>query len=148
MPIVEIQTPTVSGSLDAKIVDVAGNGLPSIVRANEEWRIDASWYLDGTFASSIAGSWRLQAQLQGSDDVVTELRRPVNPLVIALDQRTGSANPYTGQIVFPAGEFSGLLATRDSIVFDIVVTLNFRDVANAPGPMAAFVNLGQLQVYA
>jgi hypothetical protein len=149
MPIVEIQTPTVSGKFEAKLVDVAGNGNIDIVRANEEWKIDASWYLDGTFAPAITGTWHLQAQVQGSDDVVTEFRQPAVPHSITLNtSMIGPGSPYTDSIVFPAGQFTPLLTSVDSIVLDVVVTLNFRNPDGTPGPMAAFVDLGKVQVYA
>lgn len=146
MATVEIQTPTLTGSLDADFVDLSGNGQPNIVRSTEAMTIDARWYIDGSLAPSLAGTWYLQAQFQSSDDVVGEFRRPPTPISIALDGRHGPSSPYTSSISLPAGSFS--LNGRDSQVYDVTVTLNYHDVNGNPGPMAAFVALGKLQVYA
>ena len=94
MATVEIQTPTLTGSLDADFVNLSGNGQPNIVRSTEAMSIDARWYIDGSLAPSLA------------------------------------------------------MNGRDSQVYDVTVTLNYHDVNGNPGPMAAFVALGKLQVHA
>lgn len=148
MATVEIQTPFITGQFDASLVDVSGIGSQNIVRADEEWRIDLTWHIDGFWAKFLTGKWRVQAQLQGSDDVVSELRRPAVPVDVLLDGRSGPGSPYTASIVFPAGTFAGLLSpARDSFVFGVIATLNYRTSANVSGPMAAFVDLGNVQVY-
>ena len=145
MATVEIQTPTISGSFEAHYVDLAGNDLPNIVRSTESLRIDAHWYIDGTLASLIRGDWFVEAQFQSSDDVVGEFRMPA-PAPVPLDGRTGPNSPYTTSISLPAGSFN--LNGRNSQVYDVTVTLNYHDPNGAPGPMAAFVALDKLQVYA
>ena len=145
MPIVEIQTPTLNGEFEAKYVDPAGNGLPNIVRVSETFSIDASWYIDGTFAPLLGGTWYLQATFQSADDVQGEFFQPVPPIAVTLDGRTGSATPYTASIPL-TGTFN--LNGHDSQVYDVSVTLNYHDQAGNPGPMAAFVDMDKLMVYA
>ena len=58
---------------------------------------------------------------------------------------TGSATPYTASIPL-TGTFD--LNGRDSQVYDVSVTLNYHDMNGNHGPMAAFVDLGKLMVYA
>jgi hypothetical protein len=145
MATVEIQTPTLSGELEAHYVDPAGNGLPNIVRVSEPFAIDARWYIDGSFAPLLAGTWYLQAQFQSSDDVVGEFRRPPSPIQVTLDGRTGPGTPYSASIPL-GGTFN--LNGRDSQVYEVTVTLNYHAPNGTPGPMAAFVELGKLMVYA
>ena len=54
--------------------------------------------------------------------------------------------PYTGTIAFAANTIN--LSGLQKVPFKVVALLNYDDTALNPGPMAAFVDLGVVTIYA
>ena len=87
----------------------------------------------------------LPARPQGAACRASSSSRSRRSPSATLDGRTGSATPYTASIPL-TGTFN--LNGHDSQVYDVSVTLNYHDQAGKPGPMAAFVDMDKLMVYA
>jgi len=67
------------------------------------------------------------------------------PALINLDGRTGPGTPYTTSIVVPANSVN--LGGSPQAVLDLTIALTYIDVANTPGPIAAFVDLDKVMVF-
>jgi len=132
----------VTGRFEAVVVD-PGGAPSNVIRVSQAWQIDCRWFIEGGLASSLGGRWELSAALEAlgpGAEVVTAIQ------LINLDGRTGSATPYTGTIAFPANSIN--LGGAQKVPFKVVALLNYDDTALNPGPMAAFVDLGVVTIYA
>ena len=132
----------VTGRFEAVVVD-SGGAPSNVIRVSQAWQIDCRWFIEGGLASSLGGRWELSAALEAlgpGDEVVTAIQQ------INLDGRTGAATPYTGSIAFAANTIN--LSGQQKVPFKVVALLNYDDAALNPGPMAAFVDLGVVHIYA
>jgi hypothetical protein len=139
---IEIFAPDITGELSAVIVEVPSNQPTNVIPSTSTWQIDCTWLLEPP-GSIVGGSWRLQAVVEGLGSAV-ELETA--PLVVAIDGRVRPAT-YNQSIVFPAPQ-TALLGAQDSVLLKVGVALTYRTLANKPGPLAAFLDLGVLQVFA
>jgi hypothetical protein len=153
MATVDINTgPPITGKFSAQVVDASGVPPSDVVRVSDAFSIDCSWYLEGGLASSIGGTWYVQAAFE-SVGPGAEFRS--SEVTVPLDGRTGPApaTPYTATLAFPAGANfpSGdpkVPAGDRNATYEVAVLLSYTDVANNPGPLAASVNLERLTIYA
>ena len=143
MATVDIGPVAVNGQLDVIVVDPVGDAPTNVIRASDPFRVDCSWFLDGPLASSLGGKWRVELLGEGQGPAI-EFELPAAAL-IALDGRTGPGTPYTTSIVIPANSVN--LGASPQAVLDLTVALTYIDVANTPGPIAAFVDLDKVMVY-
>jgi hypothetical protein len=142
MATVEIGPFNVTGELSANVNDPAGAPI-NVLRSNQAWSVDCSWFLDGNAGQAIGGSWRIKLIAEGQG---LDIEGQTVPQVIALDGRVGAANPYTASFQF--GPNSVPLGGDAEAVLDLTVVLTHVDLANTPGPLAAFVDLDKVMVYA
>jgi len=145
---IDIGSP-ITGQFTALVVDPAAPPT-DVVRVSDAFRIDCSWFIEGGLASSLGGQWYVQAAFEaigpGAEFRSAEINLP-------LTGKTGSANPYTASLNFPAGaDFPNggppkVLAGERNAPYEVTVLLSHSDVANNPGPLAASVNLENLTIY-
>jgi hypothetical protein len=127
-----------------------GPARPSdVVRVSDSFSIVCS-YLDGGPASSLGGTWSVQAAFE-SVGPGAEFRSL--EITVPLDGRTGPASPYTANLAFPAGAVfpSGdpkLPAGDRNATYEVAVLLSYSDVAGNPEPFTAGANLERLTIYA
>jgi hypothetical protein len=145
VPQVEIPVPAINGQLQAEVFDPTGVSPLNVVRNSTGFRIDCQWWIDGPLANVLGGSWRVQAFLEGRGTQV-EITVPVTA-PIPLDGRTGPPpNPVYGHnFQFPPGAIN--LGGQPAILMDAGIALTYLTVANTPGPIAGFVDLGVVQVF-
>jgi hypothetical protein len=154
MPTVEINAGVpLSGLFTAVLVDSSGVPPTDVIRTSDAFRIDCTWFVTGGLASSLGGTWYVQAAFEsiGPGDEFRTAEIPV-PL-------TGLAGPppapgYAASISvpaganFPAGGPLKVPAGQRNEPYQLTVLLAYTDVANNPGPLAASVNLETVTIYA
>jgi hypothetical protein len=141
--IVDIGPLSVTGQLSAQVVDPVGNAPINVIRRSDPFAVTAQWFLDGPLASSLGGKWRVELLGEGQGPAI-EFELPA-PALIPLDGRTGSGAPYSTAFNLPANSIN--LVGRPQAVLDLTVALTYIDVANTPGPIAAFVDLDKVMVF-
>jgi hypothetical protein len=140
---VDIGPLAVNGQFEAIVVDPVGDAPTNVIRRSDPFRVDCRWFIDGPLASSLGGQWHLELIVEGQGTAL-ELEVPA-PLNIPLDGRTGPGTPYTTSFNIPANSVN--LLGRPQAVLDLTVALTYLDVANTPGPIAAFVDLDKVMVF-
>lgn len=143
MATVDIGPLAVNGQLDAVVVDPVGDAPTNVIRRSDPFRVDCRWFIDGPLASSLGGQWRLELLAEGQGPAI-EIEVPA-PSLIPLDGRTGPGAPYTTSFNIPANSVN--LLGSPQAVLDLTVALTYIDVANTPGPIAAFVDLDKVMVF-
>jgi hypothetical protein len=141
--IVDIGPLAVNGQLEAVVVDPVGDAPTNVIRRSDPFRVDCRWFIDGPLASSLGGQWRLELLAEGQGPAI-EIEVPA-PSLIPLDGRTGPGTPYTTSFNVPANSVN--LLGSPQAVLDLTVALTYIDVANTPGPIAAFVDLDKVMVF-
>lgn len=136
---IELFAPDIGGELSAKIVEAPSNNPTNVIPSTSSWRIDCSWYLRPP-GVVVGGSWRLQAMLEGLGSAP---EFETTAITIPIDGRVEPLN-YTQSIAFPAPQNTG---GQDSVLYKVTVALAYRTLQNRPGPFAAFLDLGVLQVF-
>jgi hypothetical protein len=146
MPVMDIPPVGVSGQFQAQVVDPQGNQPTNVIRTGELLGIDCRWFIDGALASSLGGQWRLQVVFEGLGTAVEFSGPSTAPVPQAiLDGRTGSGSPYTHEFRIPMT--NAILGGQSSVLAKVGVALTYIDAANTPGPIAAFVDLGVVQIF-
>jgi hypothetical protein len=139
MPPLETSTLSISGELNATVVESPSKTPINVIPASSDWEIDCEWSLDPPGAS-LGGTWHLQAFLEAQGPA-PELS--TTPILVALDGRVKPAT-YTASIKFPKPQSLGGL---DLVIYRVTVALTYRNPANKPGPIAAFVDLQFVQIF-
>lgn len=139
----ELLAPSISGEFSAVIVEVPANAPTNVIPSSSAWRIDCSWFLAPP-GNIVGGSWRLQAVVEGLGKAV---EFETAPITVAIDGRVTPPGPdYQQSILFP-GPQAALIGAQDSVLLKVGVALTYRTPANVPGPLAAFLELGVLQIF-
>jgi hypothetical protein len=154
MPTVDINVGApLTGKFTAVLTDSSGVPPTDVIRTSDAFSIDCTWYIDGGLASSLGGTWYVQAAFEsiGPGD---EFRSA--EISVVLDGRTGPppAAGYSASISVPAGaNFPGaggpikVPAGHRNQPYQVTVLLAYTDVPGNPGPLAASVNLEELTIY-
>jgi hypothetical protein len=129
--------------LDASVRDPSGQAPTNVIRHADPWMVRCVWYVDGPGAGSLAGRWRVELLAEGQGPAI-EVELPA-PGLIALDGRTGPANPYVFAFHLPAGAVP--LMGRPQAVLDLTVALTYLEPAGPPGGLAAFAELEKVMVF-
>lgn len=129
--------------LTASVRDPAGGAPINVIRRTDPWRVRCEWYIDGPGAAALTGKWRLALLGEGQGPGI-EFEQPA-PSLIALDGRTGPANPYV--FAFDLGPGAINLLGRPQAVLDLTVALTHVPGAGAPGSIAAFADLDKVLVF-
>jgi predicted flap endonuclease-1-like 5' DNA nuclease len=129
--------------LTASVRDPAGGPPINVIRRTDPWRVRCEWYIDGPGAAALTGKWRLALLGEGQGPGI-EFEQPA-PSLIALDGRTGPANPYV--FAFDLGPGAINLLGRPQAVLDLTVALTHVSGAGTPGSIAAFADLDKVLVF-
>ena len=129
--------------LTASVRDPAGGPPINVIRRSDPWRVRCEWYIDGPGAAALAGHWRLALLGEGQGPAI-EFEQPA-PSLIALDGRTGPANPYVFAFHLAPGAID--LLTRPQAVLDLTVALTHISGTGVPGSLAAFADLDKVLVF-
>ena len=129
--------------LTASVRDPAGGPPINVIRRTDPWRVRCEWYIDGPGAGAVTGKWRLALLGEGQGPAI-EFEQPA-PTLIALDGRTGPANPYVFAFHLAPGAI-GLLG-RPQAVLDLTVALTYVSGTGTPGSLAAFTDLDKVLVF-
>ena len=129
--------------LVASVRDPAGGPPINVIRRTDPWRVRCEWYIDGPGAGVLAGKWRLALLGEGQGPGI-EFEQPA-PTLIALDGRTGPANPYVFAFQLAPGAIN--LLGRPQAVLDLTVALTHVSGTGTPGSIAAFADLEQVLVF-
>jgi hypothetical protein len=140
---VDIGPLAVNGELEAIVVDPVGDAPTNVIRRSDPFEVRCRWFVDGPLAPALGGQWRVELLGEGQGPAI-EIEVPA-PALIALDGRTGPGSPYTTTFNIPANSVN--LLGRPQAVLDLTVALTYIDVANNPGPIAAFVDLDKVMVF-
>jgi hypothetical protein len=154
MPTVDINAGApLTGQFTATLVDSSGVPPTDVVRTSDAFRIDCTWYIAGGLASSLGGTWYVQAAFEsigpGDEFRTAEIPVPLTGLAGA-----PPAPGYSSSISvpagpnFPAGGPLKVPAGQRNEPYQVTVLLAYTDVAGNPGPLAASVNLEDLTIYA
>jgi hypothetical protein len=129
--------------LVASVRDPAGGPPINVIRRTDPWLVRCEWYIDGPGAGALAGKWRpaLLGEGQGPGVEFEQLA----PALIALDGRTGPANPYAFAFQLSPGSID--LLGRPQAVLDLTVALTHVTASGAPGSLAAFADLDKVLVF-
>lgn len=139
---IEILGPQITGELNARIVEVPANAPTNVIPSTSAWRIECEWFLAPPGAV-VGGSWRLQAFLEGQG---TGPESETAPIVVPIDGRVTPPGPsYRRNIEFPAPQ--ALPGGVDQVIYRVSVALTYRTLQNRPGPFAALLDLGMLQIF-
>jgi hypothetical protein len=145
MPTVDIGPLNVSGQITANVFD-PGNAPTNVIRNNQTWSVRCEWFLDGPLAQALGGQWTIQLLAEGQSNTLEFTdASPDFRNYVQLDGRSGPGNPYRARFDFPAGSLN--MQGRPQQVLDLTVALTHVDLANTPGPIAGFVELGKVMVY-
>jgi hypothetical protein len=136
---IELLAPSIDGTLSATIVDVASNAPSNVIPQDKEWRIDCVWFLNAA-GVVVGGNWGLQAVIEGLG-TAPEFQTP--RLVVPIDGRVFPST-YNQSITFPPPQDIG---TEDAALFKVGVALTYRTPAGTPGPLAAFLDLGVVEIF-
>ena len=129
--------------LTASVRDPAGGPPINVIRRTDPWRVRCEWYIDGPGAATLTGKWRLALLGEGQGPGI-EFEQPA-PSLIALDGRTGPANPYAFAFQLAPGAIN--LLGRPQAVLDLTVALTQVSGAGTPGSLAAFADLDKVLVF-
>jgi predicted flap endonuclease-1-like 5' DNA nuclease len=129
--------------LTASVRDPAGGPPINVIRRTDPWRVRCEWYVDGPGAAALTGKWRLALLGEGQGTGI-EFEQPA-PSLIALDGRTGPANPYVFAFDLAPGAIN--LLGRPQAVLDLTVALTHVSGAGTPGSIAAFADLDKVLVF-
>lgn len=145
MPAVQIPVIVpLTGEFDAHIHDPSGTPI-NVIPTQTAWSVHGLWHMDGPIAPLLDGTWELRVSLESIGGGVEFTSAPV-----VVDYQTG-ATPgpntmsYSAFVNFPAG--TPALGAADSVPYHVVAHLFFKEPSGKPGPFAAAVDLGIVQVY-
>jgi len=129
--------------LTASVRDPAGGPPINVIRRTDPWRVRCEWYIDGPGAATLTGHWRLALLGEGQGPGI-EFEQPA-PTLIALDGRTGPANPYVFAFHLAPGAID--LLGRPQAVLDLTAALTHVSGTGTPGSIAAFADLDKVLVF-
>lgn len=138
---IEIALPDITGKFTAVIVEVPANNPVTVIPSTSAWQIDCEWFLEPP-GKVVGGTWQLQAIVEGLGNAP---EFETAPQVVPIDGRVTPPGPsYKHSINFPPPQAVG---AQESVLLKVGVALTYRAPNNTPGPFAAFLDLGVLQVF-
>lgn len=146
---IEVGAP-LTGEFTAELVDSSGVEPKDVIRRTDVFSIKCTWYIEGGLASSLGGTWYVQAAF---DAIGPGAKFRSEEHSVPLDGKTGPDDRYEFSITVPAGEnfpngIPKVEAGERSEPYQVTALLTYTDVLGKPGPMAASVNLEELTIYA
>lgn len=138
-----------SGSFTANVVDPGSGNPTSVIRTEDAWSVSAEWSLQGPVVAILGGTWRLQVALESIGNQGVEMVSPQTLVNYASGTLTGVAPnqtmSFSASVNFPPGTPS--IAGAPDVAYHVSALLTYITPANAPGPFAAVVDLGLVQIF-
>jgi len=155
----ETPTPTnldlFNGTITASVHEHdAPPGAPplTIIRTDQRWALSIRWQTTGLMTGMIGGQWHLHVFLEslgpGADLDLTDTATPgVQEHLIDLNPGPSPVN-YSVHFDVPAGRVN----IPDPVpaagrLYKVIVSLTYRELTGAPGPVAGYVEGPILQFY-
>ena len=138
-----------SGDFTANVLD-PGSGTPTnVIRTEDPWAVHAEWYLEGPIVPILNGRWRLQVALESIGNQGTEMVAPA----VLVDYSSGTLSgvypnqrmSFHAHVNFPAG--TPPIGGAADVVYHCSAMLTYLTPANTPGPFAAVIDLGLVQIF-
>lgn len=137
----DISFPPLAGELAAEIVDPSGVSPVTVVYNDVGFQVHCHWHVDPPAGSMLGGTWGIQLIAEGLGSAI-EGQTFVNSVVI-----DGRETPPDAEYEQTFSIANLPLGGQPSILLELGVALTYRDTAGDPGPIAAFLDLGVIQVY-
>ena len=138
-----------SGSFAADILDPVSGNPTRVIRTEDAWSVRAEWSLQGPVVAILGGRWRLQVALESIGNQGVEMVSPPVLVNYASGSLTGVAPnetmSFAASVNFAAGTPS--IAGAPDVAYHVSALLTYITPANSPGPFAAVVDLGLIQVF-
>jgi hypothetical protein len=145
-----VQSPLISaGDFTANVLDPFSGTPTNVIRKEDAWAVHAEWYLEGPIVAILNGRWRLQVALESIGNQGTEMVAPA----VLVDYSAGIlSGTYPNQrmsfhahVNFPAG--TPPTGGAPDVVYHCSAMLTYLTPAGTPGPFAAVIDLGLIQVF-
>ncbi len=145
-----VPSPLISdGKFTADVLD-PGSGAPSnVIRTEDPWRVRAEWYLEGSIVTILNGRWRLQVALESIGNQGTEMVSA--PVFVNYSSGSLSGTfpnermSFSASVTFPPG--TPTLGGAPDVAYHASAMLTYLTPAGTPGPFAAVVDLGLIQIF-
>jgi hypothetical protein len=138
-----------SGDFTAEVRD-PGSGAPTqVIRTEDAWSVYTEWNVKGPAVAILDGTWRLQVALESIGNLGVEM---VTPAVL-VPYSTGSLSgvypnekmSFSASVPFAAG--TPPLGGQPDVPYHVSALLTFITPGATPGPFAAVVDLGLIQIF-
>jgi hypothetical protein len=145
-----VPSPLISaGDFTATVLD-PGSGTPTtVIRTEDAWSVRTSWYLEGPIVALLNGRWRLQVALESIGNQGTEMVSPSVFVNYSAGTLTGvypnQRMSFDASVAFPAG--TPPLGGAPDVAYHVSAMLTYLTPAGAPGPFAAVIDLGLIQIF-
>lgn len=141
-----------AGAFTAELRDTNGVPPTDVIRRSDAFSIECTWYLTGGLATSLGGTWYVQAVF-GAADPGQQFRTPEISVPLTGLEGAPPAAGYSASISIPAGDAfpngpAKVPSGDRAEPYQVTVLLNYDDVAGKPGPLAASADLGEVTIYA
>lgn len=145
-----VPNPLISAGEFTAVVQDPGSGNPtSVIRTEDPWSVQADWYVEGPVVAILDGRWRLQVALESIGDQGVEMVAPP----VFVDYLSGTLSgvypnqrmSFSASVAFPPG--TPTLGGAPDVAYHATALLTYLTPAGTPGPFAAVVDLGIIQIF-
>ena len=138
-----------AGDFTANVLD-PGSGTPTnVIRTEDAWSVKADWFLEGPIVPILNGRWRLQVALESIGNQGTEMVAPAVFVNHSAGTLSGSypnqRMSFTASVDFPAA--TPPLGGAPDVAYHCSAMLTYLTPAGTPGPFAAVIDLGPVQIF-
>ena len=138
-----------SGDFTADVLDPVGGVPVRVIRTEDPWSVRAEWNVQGPVVAILGGTWRLQVALESIGNQGVEMVSPDVLVPYASGTLTGTAPnermSFTSSVDFAAGTPS--IGGAPDVAYHVSALLTHITPAGSPGPFAAVIDLGLIQVF-
>jgi len=138
-----------SGNFTADILDPVSGNPTRVIRTEDPWSVSAEWDLQGPVVAILGGRWRLQVALESIGNQGVEMVAPPVFVNYSAGTLTGVAPnermSFAASVAFAPGTPS--LGGAPDVAYHLSALLTYTTPAGAPGPFAAVIDLGLVQVF-
>ena len=126
----------------------AGDLTADVIGTGDPWAVHAEWYLEGPIVPLLNGRWRLQVALESIGDQGAETVAPA----VLVDYASGTLSgvspnqrmSFHAHVDLPAD--TQPLGGAADVFHHCSAMLTYLTPANTPGPFAAVIDLGLVQI--
>lgn len=138
-----------SGDFVAEVRDPASGTPTNVIRTEDPWAVSAQWRLEGPVVAILNGRWRLQVALESIGPQGTEMISA--PVFVNYSAGTLSGTSPNERMSFaatvPFAPGVPTLGGAPDVVYHASAMLTYLTPAGTPGPFAAVIDLGLIQVF-